>query len=127
MRIDNSHDVVSGADSDSRAIYIDRRIPQFSPRLRSSAGRPLNLWKHLSTHESWEAHLMGKGFDYEAAHKEATAREKRGVEKDGCSWKEYEAEINGYLAHIEKEKATNPPPPDQHVRPHRALRRQGKR
>lgn len=127
MRIDNSHDVVSGADSDRNAIYIDRRIPQHSARLKDKNGRPANLWKYLSVHETNEAQHMGRGASYDAAHKIATAAERQSVERDGVSWPHYEAEINGYLAHIEKQRPKNPPPNDLHVAPHRALRRKGHR
>lgn len=128
MRIDHSHDVVSGADSDKTAVYIDRRIPQYSPKLKDKNGKPANLWKYLSIHETKEAKAMAGGMSYSSAHTNiATPAERKAVLDDGVSWKLYEAEINGYLAKIEHEKAKNPPPADQHVMPHRALRRQGKR
>jgi hypothetical protein len=127
MRLDVSHDVVSGADSDRDAIYIDKRIPQFSSRLTDRSGRPANLWKYLSLHEIYEARDMANGMGYDQAHLRATAKEHAAVVGDGVDWRRYEAEINGYLASIEHEKAANPPPPDQHVAPHRALRKQGHR
>ncbi len=127
MRIDNTRDVTSGADSDSQAIYIDRTIPQFSRTLRDAAGRPANLWKYLSVHEITEARAMAAGLPYEKAHLLATSQERQAVERDGVSWKLYEAEINGHLSHIEGKKPKNPPPPDQHVAPHRAVRRGGQR
>ena len=127
MRIDNQHDVVSGADSDKDAIYIDKRIPQYSPKLKDKSGRPANLWKYLSIHEISEARDMQNGMGYDKAHIRATIRERTAVLADGVDWKEYEAEINGHLSGIEHEKAANPPPATQHVAPHRAIRRQGRR
>ena len=127
MRIDNTHDVVSGADSDTKAIYIDRRIPRLSPRLKDKRGGRANLWKYLTMHETTEAKLMAGGMGYDPAHRRATMRERALVESDGISWEAYEHEINGYLAHIEREKVEKPPPSDQHVAPHRTLRRRGKR
>ena len=123
MRIDNSHDVVSGADSDRSAIYIDRRIPQHSKRLKDKNGRPANLWKYLSVHETHEAKHMSRGVGYDQAHKIATAEERATVQRDGVSWPHYTQEINGYLSHIEHEKPKNPPPNDQHVAPRKADKR----
>ncbi len=127
MRIDNTHDVVSGADSDKEAIYIDKRIPQYSPKLKDKSGRPANLWKYLSIHEIEEARLMADGMGYDPAHVRATTKERGAVQRDGVDWKRYSDEIDQYLKHIEREKEKNPPPADQHVAPHRAIRRQGKR
>ena len=127
MRIDNTRDVVSGADSDKDAIYIDKRIPQYSPKLKDKSGRPANLWKYLSIHEISEAKDMANGMGYDKAHIRATIRERTAVLQDGVDWQAYEHEINGHLSSIEREKATNPPPSDQHVAPHRAVRKQGHR
>ena len=128
MRIDNKHDVVSGADSDKSAVYIDRRIPQFSQILKGRGGRPANLWKYLSVHEIEEARLMAKGMGYDQAHDRATAKERQAVQADGVDWTRYTAQINGYLAATENQKVKNPPPAGQHYNmPHRHHRRQGKR
>ncbi len=127
MRIDNKHDVVSGADSDKHAIYIDRCIPQYSRKVKDKNGRPANLWKYLSVHETEEARLMAKGMGYDPAHIRATAKERAAVQVDGVDWRGYEAEIDGYLKIARDKKETNPPPADQHVMPHRAIRRKGKR
>ena len=122
MRIDHAHDVVSGADSDKSTIYIDRRIPQFSPRLKDKAGRPANLWKYLALHETKEAQAMAKGMEYVRAHNTvATPAEKQAVDADGVSWKLYSDEMDGYLDKIEREKVTRPPPKSLHIDPKKAV------
>jgi hypothetical protein len=122
MKFDNRYDIVSGADSKGETVYVDRRIPQYSPRLRTKDGKPANLWKYLGTHETYETAAMDRGFSYDRAHtKVATPMERRAVEADGVSWKEYSAEIDGYLSRIEHEKVTNPPPKGLHVDPQSAI------
>lgn len=122
MKFDNRYDIVSGADSKGDTVYVDRRIPQYSPRLRTKDGKPANLWKYLGTHETYEAAAEARGFSYDRAHtKVATPMERRAVEADGVSWKEYSAEIDGYLAKIEHEKVTRPPPAGLHVDPQSAI------
>lgn len=122
MKFDNRYDIVSGADSKGETVYVDRRIPQYSPRLRTKAGKPANLWKYLGTHETYETAAMDRGFSYDRAHtKVGTPMERRAVEADGVSWKEYSAEIDGYLAKIEHEKVTRPPPKGLHVDPESAI------
>ena len=65
---------------------------------------------------------MDRGFSYDRAHtKVATPMERRAVEADGVSWKEYSAEIDGYLSKIEHEKVTRPPPKGLHVDPQSAI------
>ena len=122
MKFDNRYDIVSGADSKGETVYVDRRIPQYSPRLRTKDGKPANLWKYLGTHETYEAAAEARGFSYDRAHtKIATPMERRAVEADGVSWKEYSAEIDGYLSKIEHEKVTRPPPTGLHVDPESAI------
>lgn len=124
MKFDNRFDIVSGADSRGDVVYIDRRIPQYSPKLRDKTGRPANLWKYLGIHEVYEDAAMQRGFSYERAHtKVATPTEKRAVEADGVDWKAYTHEIDGYLDRIEKEKVTRPPPAGLHVNPMTAIGR----
>jgi hypothetical protein len=123
--IDNSHDVVSGANSakDPKGpVYVDRRIPEFSPTLKDRNGQPANLWKYLATHERTEAEAEARGMPYLKAHTDvATPAERAAVEADGVSWKAYTDEIDGYLAHIEHEKAANPPTEPLHVDPGAAI------
>ena len=122
MRIDHAHDVVSGADSSPTVVYIDRRIPQYSRRLKTKGGQPANLWKYLSVHETTEAKAMAGGMSYDKAHTNiATPAERKAVEADGVSWKEYTDEIDGYLDRIEREKPVNPPPKGEHVNPEAAI------
>lgn len=122
MKFDNRFDIVSGADSKGDTVYIDRRIPQLSPRLKTKDGKPANLWKYLGTHETYEAAAEARGFSYDRAHtKVATPMERRAVEADGVSWKAYSEEIDGYLSKIENEKVTRPPPKGLHVDPQSAI------
>ena len=122
MRIDHSHDVVSGADSTKNTVFIDRRIPQYSRRLKTKTGQPANLWKYLTIHETTEDRAMNAGMSYDRAHTNvATPAERKAVEADGVSWKEYSDEIDGYLDRIEREKPTNPPPKGEHVNPQAAI------
>lgn len=122
MKFDNRFDIVSGADSKGDTVYVDRRIPQFSRKLRDKSGKPANLWKYLGIHETYEEAAQKRGFSYDRAHtKVATPMERRAVEADGVSWKAYSEEIDGYLDHIEKEKVTRPPPEGMHVDPETAI------
>jgi hypothetical protein len=122
--IDNSHDVVSGANSSkdpNGPVYIDRRIPQFSPKLKDRNGQPANLWKYLAVHERVEADAMRDGMSYDHAHSRfATPAERAAVAADGVDWNAYTHEIDGYLDRIEHERAENPPP-DTHVDPQAAI------
>ncbi len=114
MRIDHSRSIPSGANSSKDTVYIDRDIPQYSPRLKDRNGRPANLWKYLTVHETTEAHAMGKGMPYLQAHQQiATPAERQAVERDGVNWNEYTKEMDGYLRHTERKKAT--PPKGLHV------------
>lgn len=123
--IDNTHEVVSGANSardPNGPVYIDRRIPEFSPVLKDKTDAPVNLWKYLSLHERTEAEAMREGVDYKRAHEDiATPAERAAVEADGVDWAAYTYEIDGYLDHIEHEKADNPPPEALHVDPQAAI------
>lgn len=124
MKFDNRFDVRSGANSskDGKVIYIDRRIPQFSPAVKSKTGKPANLWKYLGIHEESEAAAMARGMPYLKAHEKiATPLERKAVEADGCDWKKYTEEIDGYLRRIEREKVTRPPPANLHVNPDKAI------
>lgn len=122
MKFDNRFDIVSGADSKGGVVYIDRRIPRFSPKLRDKRGRSVDLWKYLGIHEENEDAAMRRGYSYIRAHdKVATPMERRLVEADGVDWKAYTKEIDGYLDRIEKEKVTRPPPKNLHVDPQKAV------
>ena len=123
--IDNSHDVVSGANSAKNPngpVYVDRRIPEFSPTLKDRDGNPANLHKYLAIHERTEADAEARGLSYDKAHTDvATPAERAAVEADGVSWKGYTDEIDGYLSKIEHEKAANPPTEPLHVDPEAAI------
>jgi hypothetical protein len=121
--IDTTHDVVSGANSakdPNGPVYIDRRIPQFSPLLKDRNGNPVDLHRYLAIHEVKEAEAMRAGMSYDEAHPVATAAERAAVEADGVDWNAYTKEIDGYLSSIEHETPTNSPP-DTHVDPQQAI------
>lgn len=119
MRIDHSRDIPSGANSSKTTVYIDKSIPQYSPRLKDKRGKPANLWKYLTVHETTEAKAMAKGMSYVQAHTTvATPAERKAVEADGVSWAAYTHEIDGYLDHTERKKA--PMPPGLHISPQQA-------
>lgn len=141
--IDNTHDVVSGANSSkdpNGPVYIDKHIPEFSPTLKDGVGQPLNLWKYLTVHEAEEAKDMARWttefkekngreptkaetmeyYNTVAHPKVATPAERAAVERDGGNWASYTHEMDGYLDHIEHENPANPPP-DQHVDPEKAI------
>lgn len=123
-KVDQSHEVVSGAvaSKDTPGVtYIDPRIPEFSPILKDKDGNPADLHKYLTIHEQTERQAMAEGVPYDEAHtNRATVAERAAVEADGVDWKKYSEEIDGYLAKIEHEKATNPPP-DPHINPEAAI------
>lgn len=122
--IDNSHDVKSGAVASKNPngpVYIDRRIPKFSPVLKDRNGRPALLWKYLTVHETEERKAMAGGMPYEEAHEtKATPAERAAVQADGVDWGKYTHEMDGYLDHIEHEGVKNPPP-NPHVDPNMAV------
>lgn len=122
-KIDNTHDVVSGANSSrdpNGPVYVDRRIPQFSPTVKGKDSTPARLWRYLAVHERTEAKLMRGGMRYLPAHIRATEVERAAVKADGVNWNAYTHEIDGYLDHIEHERPVNPPP-DTHVDPEAAI------
>jgi hypothetical protein len=123
QNIDATKDVVSGANSSkdpNGPVYIDKRIPQESPTLKDDQGNPVNLWNSLQLHERVEADQMAAGKSYDEAHKDATAAERELARRTGYDWEAYTKEIDGYLAHIEKEKAENPPT-NTHIDPEQAI------
>lgn len=122
-KINNSYHIRSGADSgDDGTVFVDRRIPKYSPKLKDKNGNPANLWKYLAIHETDEAGAQARGMSYDDAHTDvATPAERAAVEADGVNWKEYTAEIDGYLAKIERQKATRLPPEHLHVDPDAAI------
>lgn len=119
MRIDHSRDIPSGANSSKDTVYIDKSIPQYSPRLKDKNGRPANLWKYLTIHETTEARAMARGLPYLKAHETvATPAERKAVEADGVNWNAYTREMDGYLSHTERKTAK--PPPGLHISPQQA-------
>ena len=142
-KIDNTHDVVSGANSakdPNGPVYVDEHIPEHSPLLEDRDGNPANLHKYLAVHETTERTGMAKAIAafkqeygrepnaaelkkiYNNVHTNiATPAERAAVEADGVSWKGYTDEIDGYLSKIEHEKAANPPTEPLHVDPDAAI------
>jgi hypothetical protein len=126
--VDNKHDVVTGANSSKKPtgpIFIDRHIPEWSPRLRTKDGKRVRLWTYLTVHEDEEQRRMARGESYDQAHEGATTAEKKKAEADGVNWGQYTAELDGYLEHVEHEKASNPPEQPLHVKPEAALKGEG--
>jgi hypothetical protein len=126
--VDNKHDVVTGANSSKKPtgpIFIDRHIPEWSPRLRTKAGKRVRLWTYLSAHEDTEQKLMQKGETYDQAHEGATLAEKKKAEADGVDWGAYNKEIDGYLGRVQREKVAHPPDAPLHVKPEAALKGEG--
>jgi N12 class adenine-specific DNA methylase len=124
VTVDTTYDIRSGAVASkdpNGPVFIDRRIPQFSPTLKARDGGPAHLWKYLAIHETEERAAMAKGMPYEKAHETvATPAERTAVEDDGVDWKAYTREMDGYLAAIEHEPVKNPPP-NPHVDPNVAV------
>jgi len=117
LNVDNSCDVICGAVGSKKhdgLIYVDRHIPEFSPKLKERSGKPARLWTYLAVHEYCERHRMGDGASYLPAHNYATARERRVVEADGVNWRAYTEEMDGFLDRVEHEHAKRVPP-DPHV------------
>ena len=114
--VDHAHDVISGADSSpsGKIVDVDKRIP------RTHDGLP--LWRLLTVHEEKEGKEEDEGKGYKSADLAATKSEKKAAETLGVPWAKYEETINGYLSHIEGEKAKNPPRNALHVSPRRAVR-----
>ena len=79
-------------------VNIDKRIPKYDDKLKLPNGPPADLHKYLTIHEIEEYKAMKAGIPYHKAHHDiATPMEKKAVESDGVSWKEYEAVMDGYL------------------------------
>lgn len=115
---DTSHDVRTGANSSpsGSTVYEDRRVPA-----TSREGYPIReLW---GLHELVEARRMNEGEGYKGAHLVATEEEKKAANALGVPWRRYEEASDGYLSHIEREKATRPPRGPLHVSPRVALGR----
>jgi len=107
----------AGVSSDSRTIYIDKRIPQF---LRLD-GRKLNVWHYLELHETVEFALMHHmHMDYKNAHELATNLEHDAVYQDGFNSGAYEKALHPILAECEQEFSSVPP--DLDTRPYRDTR-----
>lgn len=122
--IDATHDVVTGANSakdPNGPTYIDRHIPQYSPTLKDDHGIPVNLWNFLDLHERTEADAMAAGATYEEAHAEATQAERELARRTGIDFDAETKEMDGYLAHVEKENPQNPPAEELHVAPEVAM------
>jgi hypothetical protein len=132
-KIDNSHTVVSGANSSrdpNGPVYVDPDIPEFSPTLKYPNGQPVRLWTYLADHEIAERKEMirfeaefkqqhgrdptdaewNDHYDNIAHPKVANPAERAALKADGVDIKAYDEEIDGYLSKIEKKPNTNPPP-----------------
>ena len=118
--IDNTHDVpyLAGASNEGTLTHIDRRVPQFDPKLKDNQGELADLWKYLNIHEQTEREAMARGMPYEAAHLDiATKAERAAVEADGVNWGKYERIMDGYLNGTEHENPKNPPK-DLYLKPY---------
>jgi hypothetical protein len=112
-QIDTTHDVpyLAGASNSGPVTHIDRRLPQFDPKVLAGNGQPLDLHRALNVHEQVERATMEMGVPYEKAHAHyATPAERSFVENAGASWNEYEHAMDGYLNETEHENPANPPP-----------------
>jgi len=130
--IDNTHTVVSGANSSrdpNGPVYIDPAIPEFSPKLKYPNGQPVRLWTYIAEHETAErAEMLRFEQEFRAQHgrepttaewndhydnvahpQVANVAEQARLRADGVDIKAYNDEIDGYLDHIEREKNENPP------------------
>jgi hypothetical protein len=115
-KIDRTHDVpyLAGSNKEGGTTYIDKDVP-IECKIGDKACDPA---KYLNVHEQTEHALMTDGkMPYEDAHSIATQKEREAVEKDGHSWKDYEAVMDGYLDKTEHEKPKNPPP-DLYLKPY---------
>ncbi len=113
-QVDNSHHVPYGAGASNTPtgfpVNIDKRIPKYDDKLKLPNGQPADLHKYLTIHEIEEYKAMRAGIPYHKAHHEiATPMEKKAVESDGVSWKEYTAIMDGYLKKTEEEGYKNLP------------------
>lgn len=142
-RVDNTHDVVSGAVASAHPdgpIYVDRRIPALSPKVRTASGEPAPLHDLLAEHEDSErrgmreaiarfarAHRRAPSEDelrtiYDTVHtRVATPAERARAHALGVPWDAYTREIDGYLDATEHERPANPPPGPLHVSPELAI------
>ena len=103
--VDRAHDVpyVAGVSGAGKKVYIDRHL---RPTYKGHSIVPF-----LMVHERSEWVLMHLlGLQYQAAHKIATALEKKAIEEGGTmSWKLYQDHYKKYIKHADKEKLVNPP------------------
>lgn len=114
--INREHDVpyLAGSSKDGGTTYIDKRVPK-KIKIGSTEVDPA---PYLNTHEQTEHALMTIGkMSYKEAHAIATDHEKKAVESDGHSWKDYERTLDGYINETEHEKAKKPPK-DLYLKPY---------
>ena len=114
-QVDNSHHVPYGAGASNTPtgfpVNVDKRIPKYDDKLKLPNGQPADLHKYLTIHEIEEYKAMKAGIPYHKAHHDiATPMEKKAVESDGVSWKEYEHIMDGYLKETEEGGYKNLPP-----------------
>jgi hypothetical protein len=115
---DVEHDVRTGANSSpgGGTVDIDRHVPA-----RTREGWPIrDLW---ALHELVEGREMDAGMRYPGAHVAATKAEKEAANALNVPWRRYEETSDGYLSHIEHEKAARPPQGPLHVSARTALGR----
>lgn len=114
--INREHDVpyLAGSSKDGGTTYIDKRVPK-EINVGSTKMDPA---KYLNIHEQTEHALMTIGkMSYKEAHAIATDHEKKAVEEDGHSWKDYENTLDGYINETEHENAKKPPK-DLYLKPY---------
>ena len=120
--INRTYDVpyLAGVSTNGQTLYIDRRVPEMLEVKRLGGERGLlDPARPLGVHElvEWTA-MTRHGLGYEDAHESvATPAERAWVEGHGFDWGNYEAIMDGLLAHIEHEPIKSPPP-DLYTKPY---------
>lgn len=104
VKINRDYEIpyLGGTSFDRKRIYLDKHLP------RTING--ISITKYIIVHEKVESSLMDEfNLSYEDAHKIANALEKKAVEKDGISWKEYSDALTPYIKKDDKETLANAP------------------
>lgn len=108
-KIDKTFDIpyLGGYSKSGETIYFDRHLPEKLKVIRDQTTREIDPIPFLSMHESMEKTLLDqKGYNYQHAHKLATAYERRGVlQLLGPGWWEsYQKSFNPYIKADSHEK-----------------------
>lgn len=108
LEFNHNYDVhgLAGYNPAGTEFYVDKDMP----RTFSYEGKEIEIDHFLIVHELIEKTLEDKlGYDYEKAHTIATAAEKKLVESEGISWKEYDSFMQRNIRKCEKESSPNYP------------------